>query len=150
MKTSILTIWIAAAAVTLIFSGGINAKSDVQETIVLNSPEYARHTKGLVKFEHLTHSRDYQISCGECHHDEKGTALELKQGDDAERCIACHQETEKESGTSLSKKEKIMKYHKEALHANCIECHKSFNIEKGDPKGKGPAPVSCNQCHPKQ
>jgi len=71
-------------------------------------------------------------------------------GDSAEKCSTCHKETKKVKGEKLSKSEKIVKYHKEALHANCIGCHKEFNIRKGDPKGKGPAPTSCVKCHPKK
>jgi len=100
-------------------------------------------------FTHAKHINEYAIACGTCHHDDKGTPLELKEGDPVQSCAECHKETKKPKGEKLAKAEKIKKYHMEALHANCIDCHKSYNIEKGDPKGKKPAPTSCAKCHPK-
>ncbi len=118
--------------------------------IALNNPAYPEHKKGIVEFTHQKHVETYAITCGECHHDESGTPLELTFDDSVQSCIECHKETEKPKGEKLDKKDKIAKYHKEALHANCIDCHKKYNIEQGDPKGKKPAPTSCTNCHPKQ
>ena len=115
--------------------------------ILMNSPQYAKHTKPIARFTHQKHIDEYSISCGDCHHDEAGKPLDLKPGDPVQSCIACHKETKMKKGEKLSKPEKIMKYHKEALHANCIGCHKAYNIENGDPKGKKPAPASCKACH---
>lgn len=117
--------------------------------LVMNNSAYKKHKKGLVHFTHEKHYTDYGINCGSCHHDENGTALDLNIGDGVEGCIECHSETEKPKGEKLDKEQKIAKYHFEAMHANCIGCHKSHNIENGDPKGKGPAPTSCGACHPK-
>lgn len=123
--------------------------ADGFDLIAMNNPIYPKHKKAIVMFTHRKHIDDYQIGCGDCHHDDKGAPLELKEGDPVQSCAECHKETEKPKGEKLSKEEKIMKYHMEALHANCIGCHKEYNIEKGDPKGKKPAPVSCTTCHPK-
>ena len=123
--------------------------ADGFDLIAMNNPGYAKHKKGIVMFTHRTHFEDYGISCGDCHHDDTGTPLELAEGDDVQSCIECHEGTQKPKGEKLPKDEAIMKYHFEALHANCIGCHKAYNIEKGDPKGKKPAPVSCQKCHPK-
>lgn len=119
------------------------------DVIEMNNPGYAKHKKGIVVFTHNKHIDTYGISCGQCHHDDKGQPLELSASDPVDGCISCHTETEKPKGEKLDKKAKIAKYHFEAIHANCIDCHKSYNIEKGDPKGKKPAPISCSQCHPK-
>lgn len=116
----------------------------------MNSSLYPKHTKSLVILNHQVHFSDRMIACGDCHHDSKGKPLDLKADDPVERCGACHKETKKVKGEKLSKPEKIMKYHKEALHAKCIGCHKKSNIEKGDPKGKVPAPTNCTKCHPKK
>ena len=120
------------------------------DLIVMNNPKYKKHKKGIVTFTHKVHIESYGISCGSCHHDENAEPLDLKEGDPVQNCIECHKETEKPKDEKLSKEERIAKYHFEAIHANCIGCHKAFNIEKGDPKGKGPAPVSCTKCHPKK
>lgn len=119
------------------------------DMIAMNNPGYAKHKKGIVMFSHKKHFDEYKISCGDCHHDDTGAPLDLKIGDEVESCIACHEGTKKPKGEKLPKDEAIMAYHFEALHANCIGCHKAFNIEKGDPKGKKPAPTSCKKCHPK-
>ncbi len=123
--------------------------SEVSDVIAMNNPQYKKHKKGIVTFTHEKHVTDYAISCGDCHHDEHGKPLELTKGDSVQNCIVCHKETQKPKGEKLDKKQKIAKYHFEAMHANCIGCHKPFNVDNGDPKGKGPAPTSCGACHPK-
>lgn len=120
------------------------------DIIAMNNPLYKTHKKPIVQFTHKKHVEVYSISCGSCHHDETGQPLELTLNDTVQDCIECHKETQKPKGEKLSKKERIMKYHFEAVHANCIGCHKDYNIENGDPKGKEPAPISCGKCHPKK
>ena len=120
------------------------------DIIVMDNPLYKKHSKGIVEFTHKKHVEEYTIACGTCHHDETGKPLELTAGDPVQGCIECHKETKKPKGEKLAKKEKIAKYHFEAIHANCISCHKAYNKEKGDPKGKVPAPASCKSCHPKK
>jgi hypothetical protein len=115
--------------------------------ILMNTPGYASHTKPIVKFTHQKHMDAYSKSCGDCHHDNAGKPLDLKPGDPVAGCIECHKETKKKKGEKLEKSEKIRIYHDEALHANCVGCHKAYNIEKGDPKGMDPAPASCKACH---
>ncbi|MFH2060957.1 MAG: cytochrome c3 family protein [Pseudomonadota bacterium] len=124
-------------------------KTNGSDIIAMNNPMYEKHKKGIVLFTHKKHIQEYAIACGDCHHDEKGTPLELSANDPVKSCIECHKGTQKSKDEQLSEEEKIAKYHFEAIHANCVECHKSYNIEKGDPNGKSPAPVSCNKCHPK-
>ncbi len=125
------------------------ASGSTFDVIVMNNPQYKKHKKGIVSFTHRVHIETYKIDCGSCHHDENANPLELKEGDTVQGCIECHKETQKPKDEKLDKKERIAKYHFEAIHANCIGCHKEYNIEKGDPKGKGPAPTSCAKCHPK-
>jgi hypothetical protein len=115
--------------------------------ILMNTPGYESHTKPIVKFTHQKHMDAYSKSCGDCHHDNTGKPLDLKPGDPVAGCIQCHKETKKKKGEKLEKAGKIRIYHDEALHANCIGCHKAYNITKGDPKGLEPAPVSCKACH---
>jgi hypothetical protein len=115
--------------------------------ILMNTPGYESHTKPIVKFTHQKHMDAYSKSCGDCHHDNTGKPLDLKPGDPVAGCIQCHKETKKKKGEKLEKSEKIRIYHDEALHANCVGCHKAYNITKGDPKGLEPAPASCKACH---
>ncbi len=123
------------------------AAPDASAFILMNNPKYASHTKPIVKFTHKKHMDEYSKSCGDCHHDNNGKPLDLKPGDPVDGCITCHKETKKKKGVKLDPLEKIKTYHNEALHANCIDCHKALNIEKGDPKGMTPAPVTCRGCH---
>ncbi|THB79467.1 MAG: cytochrome C [Desulfobacteraceae bacterium] len=146
----ILGILVSVTAGPAVSRHALYAKSTVADTFIMETDAYKKHTKGLVEFGHQQHVDAYQISCGQCHHDDQGRPLDLKPGDDVQKCIECHKETKKVKGEKLSKKERINKYHKEALHANCINCHKAFNKKNGDPKGKSPAPVSCSTCHPKK
>lgn len=108
-----------------------------------------KHKKGIVVFTHGKHVTDYKISCGECHHDDKGQPLTgLKEGDPVKKCFDCHSkpgEIKGEKAKNLSGKEKRA-YHANALHENCVGCHKRFNKGK-KPK---PAPQACKECHPKK
>jgi hypothetical protein len=94
----------------------------------------------LSTFSHKKHNEEYKIGCGECHHDAKGKPLnDLKAiGDDVQGCIECHKIPGKMPGDlkkelkakKASKKEiaaKEMEYHAEAIHENCISCHKTYN-----------------------
>lgn len=132
---------------TTVENGKRTAQIDV---IPMNNPLYKTHKKGIIQFTHKKHVEEYLIACGRCHHDETGKPLDLTYDDNPRGCIECHKGTQKPKGEKLGKKEKIAKYHFEALHANCIGCHKDYNKEKGDAKGKGPAPTSCTKCHPKK
>jgi hypothetical protein len=132
-------------------SPGISS-NNIQTTdiIALNDPAYSIHKKGIVLFTHKKHIDDYGIGCGECHHDKKGKPLNaLKEGDNVENCITCH------TKAALAPKQKGQKkltdlekraYHAEALHDNCIDCHKQYN-KKNNTKA---TPTSCTKCHPKK
>ena len=152
MRKKPLLLAVVVAVAGIFIAAGIYAGTTVQDVIEMNNPAYAKHTKGIVHFGHKKHVDDYGATCGECHHDDQGKPLELKEGDDVQSCLECHKETgKKPKGEKLKKKEKIMKYHKEALHANCIGCHKVFNkknkLKKNDAKA---APTTCKKCHPKK
>ncbi|WP_373498148.1 cytochrome c3 family protein [Desulfococcus sp.] len=122
----------------------------VADVIAMNEPAYAKHTKTIVQFTHKKHTTEYKSACGDCHHNEKAEPLtELKEGDAVQRCIECHPKASKapapKKGEKMSDSEK-MEYHAEALHANCIDCHKEHN-KKNNTKA---APTSCATCHPKE
>ena len=148
-------IWFAAifGVLGVFIATGLYAGTEVADVIELKSPEYGEHTKGIVSFSHKKHATDYGAACGDCHHDDQGQPLELKEGDAVQRCIECHKETDKPKGKELKaipKAERIKRFHEEAIHANCRACHKAWNKEQGlkanDPKA---APTTCKNCHPK-
>ena len=132
----------------LFLAAGIYAGTTVADTFKLEDPGYKKHTKAAVDFSHKKHATDYGATCGDCHHDDTGKALDLKEGDNVQKCGECHSEFGKLSkeDKKMKKAEKIKKYHKEALHANCISCHKDANKKAGNKN----APTKCNDCHPKK
>ncbi len=122
-------------------SGG---KTEVADIIAMNNLIYPKHKKTIVSFPHKKHTTEIKIGCGECHHDDGGNPLSgLKMGDAVEGCAACHDKPGK-APKGVKGAEKL-KYHANALHANCIKCHKKYN-KKNKTKA---APASCNGCHPK-
>ena len=150
---------LAAVCMAMIFATGtIYAATAVDDVIRMENKAYKKHNKAIVDFTHKKHNEDYKIGCGECHHDDKGKPLnDIKLGDDVQSCIDCHKipgqmpgKLKKEmKAAKASKKEitaKKLEYHAEAIHANCITCHKKYN-KKNKTKA---APASCVKCHPKQ
>jgi cytochrome c553 len=154
IKKHVLISAIVAAAM-LVIAVGIYAKV-VPDEIELRDDAYTEYTKGVVMFTHKKHQTDYaqqypdlyKSGCGECHHDKDGKPLtELKEGDDVQRCIECHQKPGEQpkgkDAPKLSKTEKL-EYHAYALHENCKGCHKKFNKQYKPKK----APTTCAGCHP--
>jgi hypothetical protein len=121
------------------------------------------HTKPIVMFTHEAHIDDYMEKnpdlfadgCGACHHDDSGTPItDLTMDDDVNACFDCHDKPGrpdkdvkkqwlKEKLTREEKTSRELEYHAEALHANCIGCHRAF---KKKTKSKA-APTSCSKCH---
>ncbi len=148
MKKNLLILATITVALVLSFALTSNLQAaSAPDTIEMKSPY--PHKKTIAVFTHLKHVQDYKIACGECHHDDKGKPLTaLKDGDPVQKCFECHSkpgEIKGKAAKDLSKKEKRA-YHANALHENCVGCHKTFNKGK-DPK---PAPQSCKDCHPKK
>jgi hypothetical protein len=145
MKQSILVVAFIAV-VSLLFAAGLYAGTKAAAEIDMKAAY--EHTKGIVKFTHQKHVTTHKVACGECHHDDKGKPLTgLKDGDPVKKCFDCHNkpgELKGKKAEGLSKAEKLM-YHANALHDNCIECHKKFNKDNKTTT----APDKCNDCHPK-
>ena len=150
---------LATVCVALMFAAGsIYAGTAIDDVVHMENKAYDKHTKSIVDFSHKKHNEEYKIGCGECHHDDKGQPLnDLKLGDDVQGCIECHKlpgqmpgKLKKEmKAAKASKKEidaKKMEYHAEAIHDNCISCHKAYN-KKNKTKA---APQACAKCHPKK
>lgn len=148
MNKKLITRLLAAGFAVMFVATGLYAGTAVKETFKMKDPGYKKHKKGIVTFTHKKHAEDYGISCGECHHDDKGKPLDLKMGDDVQKCSECHTKFKKDK-----KNKKDIMVHENAMHQNCVTCHKEFNKKKNpkDKKGmKGPAPASCTKCHPKK
>ena len=132
------------------------AGTAVQDTIVFKPiAGEGKYQDRTVTFTHKKHVDEHKVTCGECHHDKDGKALtNLKEGDNVQKCIECHTkpgEVDKDKKMEwrkqkVSKKEQqkmSLEYHAEALHENCIDCHKDHNRKN---KTKA-APQACTQCH---
>ncbi len=141
MKSRSLIFTIAVVTASLFLAVGLCAAA-TPDVIPMKNAGYKKHKKSITQLSHTKHAVDYEIACGECHHDDAGKPLELKDGDPVQGCGECHKEFGKltKADKKLKKPAKIKKYHKEALHANCIGCHKK--IKKG--------PKKCSECHPKK
>ncbi|MCG8563532.1 MAG: cytochrome c family protein [Desulfobacterales bacterium] len=156
MNKKLITLLLAAGIAVIFVATGLHAGTKVADTITMETKGYKKRKKGapkfkLVEFTHKKHIEEYELSCGECHHDKDGKALELKMGDDVQSCAECHnkfKKPKKKKGKKKSKKKDMM-VHEFALHGNCIGCHKDFNKEKTGNAKKGPAPTKCGGCHKK-
>jgi hypothetical protein len=142
-KRSLFVLTAAALGVVFLFAV-VYATQQAADTMTMNSGVYETHTKGLATFNHKKHNVDYKIPCNECHHVYKDGKNVWKEGDEVQKCEACHKEASLPKGETCSKEEKIKRFHKDALHANCKGCHKTIE----DPEKKK-ALTTCTACHPK-
>lgn len=146
MKKGLLVLTALAFSMALVFS--VVCATDVPDNITMKSPVFGEHKKGLVEFSHKKHAEDYKIACADCHHVYKDGKNVWKEGDKVQKCSECHKEAQAPRGKDapkLSKAEKIKDYYYDAIHDNCVGCHKA---EKK--KGKEDIPTTCNACHPKE
>ncbi len=148
MNRKLLTLLLAAGIAMVFVVTGLHAGTEVKDIFVLEDPGYKKPKKRAPKFKnleftHKKHAEDHKIACGECHHDKDNKPLDLKMGDDVQKCSECHNIFKKDK-----KNKKDIMVHENAMHENCVGCHKELNKKAGDPKGlKGPAPASCGKCH---
>jgi len=123
----------------------------IQEGLIrMENPAYSKHKKPIVIFTHLAHIEEYKLKCGACHHDDKGKPLNnISMKDHVDSCIKCHskpgQKPKGKDAPKLSRAQELA-FHAEAIHLNCIDCHKKFNKDIGEKK----SPVSCAKCHLKK
>jgi len=157
MNKKLLTLILAAGIAVIFVATGLYAGTDVPDTIKMDFNNYKKRKKSppkfkFIEFAHKKHHEEYKVSCGECHHDADNKPLTaLKAGDEVQKCVECHTKLAKpKKKKGEKKKAKDMLVLENAMHGNCIDCHKDVNKKAGDPKGKkGPAPTSCTKCHKK-
>jgi len=106
---------------------------EVAEVITIENNGYTSDKKGPVKFSHLKHSKEYKVSCAQCHHLYKEGENQWKEGDHVDKCIVCHNSSEE--------KDKAIKL-QNAFHKNCRDCHSEANKE-----GKTAPSAKCSDCH---
>ena len=95
---------------------------------------------GPVIFNHAGHVNDIGLSCNACHH-----TLEPQETEVEESCRDCHGEPGFVRGKDAENlaEDELIEHYLNALHAQCIGCHKQKKIE--DRKRK--IPIGCTQCH---
>ncbi len=144
---------IISGMVMIFLATGINAEEPCTGKVpgvieMKNTDAFKKHKKAIVMFDHQKHTAakpdGYELGCGDCHHDKDNKPLtDLKAGDKVQDCFECHNKPgNARKPKEMSREEwKTVKleYYKEALHANCIGCHKQ----------EGAGPTKCAECHPK-
>lgn len=161
-KGIVLMVMLVLATAVLFLTSGLYAGSQPPDVIKMENKAYAKHKDSIATFTHKKHSEEYvkanpklfPAGCGECHHDENNKPLkDLKAGDEVKNCIECHKEPgQKPAKEKLDKKERVKKYHAEAMHENCGGCHSDFNKSKklkSSDKGAAPIKSRCKDCHKK-
>ncbi|MCF6246749.1 MAG: cytochrome c family protein [Desulfobacula sp.] len=149
MNKKLLTLLLIAGIAVIFVATSLHAGTETKDELTLQDPGYKKPKKRAPKFKplvftHKKHSETLEISCNECHHDKEGKPLDIKVGDDVQKCSECHNKFKKDK-----KNKKDILVHQNAMHKNCITCHKDFNKKAGDPKGKkkDAAPQTCGKCH---
>jgi hypothetical protein len=100
---------------------------------------------GKVVFSHEKHVEKYGAGCGDCHHDDSGEPLESPAPDEVNGCVDCHSEEGLVRGPIQENEmgEDMISQRPNALHQQCIGCHKVFNNKKKFVS----APEACRGCH---
>ena len=95
---------------------------------------------GPVVFSHAKHVTDYGLSCNACHHTLENEEMEVE-----EHCSDCHTEPGFVRGKEAEElsEDGLIEHYLNALHVQCIGCHKQKKIENRQRK----IPVGCTQCH---
>lgn len=154
MCKKIFTLLLAAGIAMVFTASGIQAGTTADDVITMESKLFEKRKKGpdskkackLVEFTHKKHHEEYKISCGDCHHDKDGKPLaELKDGDDVQKCEACHtnkkaKKADKTFQGKYKKKPIDIMHLESALHENCIGCHKAQGLKVA---------TKCGDCHKK-
>jgi hypothetical protein len=143
-KPSLIVSLVAVLTLGFLFAV-VYATQQAPDTITMDSKVFLKHKKALVTFSHKKHHVDYKIACTDCHHTFNDCKNVWKEGDDVQKCDACHSEAKAPKGEKLAKKEMIKKYYYSAIHENCKSCHNALK-KAGKPTG----PTACQGCHPKK
>lgn len=113
--------------------GGVTRLANF-DIITLDYRVYEKDTMGPVQFNHKSHAWDYQVYCGECHHDYKDGKNIYSAWGKTQKCMECHD--------PLKTQEKAMKL-MTSYHRNCKICHQERDVFKGEAR----AYKKCDKCH---
>jgi hypothetical protein len=123
------------------FTGRTNTKAALVD--------YPTRFEGPVRFSHKKHVESYGAGCGDCHHDSELYPIEVYDPSETYSCEECHYDRGLVRGpkieNNMSEADQLM-HRPNAIHAQCLGCHKKFNKEKH----LVVAPEACISCHKKQ
>lgn len=90
-KSLVLSSAIAVIA-TFFIVAGIFADTLGPDVVRMETKGYEKHERGIVEFQHNKHVVEFNLNCGECHHDQDGKPLDsFNMGDKSPKsCIECH------------------------------------------------------------
>jgi Ni/Co efflux regulator RcnB len=148
MGKRLLAVFAVALLVgTVVLLGLSGAAQEVPEKMVIKSELWKEHTKAGVEFSHKKHAEDYNIKCNECHHVYKDGKNVWKEGDEVQKCMACHTEPTIQGEKRLPEAQQKLNL-KLAFHNNCTGCHR--DLKRKDREKYADIPTTCLNCHPKE
>jgi hypothetical protein len=121
------------------------AEQKVSDEVSIQSSLWKSPKYGPSKLTHKKHVDEHKVACQDCHHVYKDGKNVWKEGDDVQRCDACHTcvKTGKALKDATPEQKKLSLFN--AYHNNCKGCHVKYNKEKKSNK----APFKCTACHKK-
>ena len=105
----------------------------IADEIIIENQGYTEDKKKPVRLSHKKHAEEYEMACNSCHHIYEEGENVWKQGDQVEKCVACHDPV-KDQGNVIKLQS--------AFHKNCRDCHKEMSQ-----KGKEAPYKKCTDCH---
>jgi hypothetical protein len=138
-------VFVTVAAFLILNAGLSFADQKAADEISIQSSLWKDAKYGPAKFTHKKHVDEHKVVCQECHHVYKDGKNVWKEGDNVQKCDACHTcvKTGKDLKAATPEEKKLSLF--DAYHNNCKGCHAKLNKEKKDKK----APVTCTACHKK-
>ena len=115
---------------------------DVPDVFEYTFPEVApiKIYSGPVTFDHAGHVNKIGLTCNACHH-----TLAPQETEVEEHCSDCHGQPGFIRGKEAASlpEEELIEHYLNALHAQCIGCHKQKKLEDRSQN----IPIGCTQCH---
>jgi NAD-dependent SIR2 family protein deacetylase len=131
------------ATVVILTAAFAVVAADVKDEFTIKAGLWATPTKAAVPFTHKKHVEVHKVACTDCHHVFKDGKNVWKEGDEVQKCEACHTNAVIQGEAQLPPDQKVLNL-KLAFHNNCQGCHKKAKAENKESK----APTTCTQCHP--
>jgi hypothetical protein len=140
-KTNMLTL-VAALCITTFLTVGVVIATDSPEEVTIENEGYKKDKKGIVKFNHNKHVKEFEIGCSDCHHKFEDGKNIWKEGDPVEKCAECHNPVKEEGETVMNLKK--------AFHKKCTGCHSALEKKGKITKDQLKALKKCSKCHEKK